>query len=110
MNGKSGKISCCHHGGSWHKNCGNADDPNFDHTWTEGLRACLDVIQAEAQAHAMLSHQTSITLRRSAAQSQIHFASGSVDDVDTKNSQGYDNLASLIALISVLLVAVHIQM
>ena len=37
---KSGKMSCCGHGGSWFGNCGSAGDTKFDHTWYEGLQAC----------------------------------------------------------------------
>ena len=105
INGKTGKTSCCHRGGSWHKKCGNAGDPNFDHTWTEGLSVCLSAIQAEAEAHPMLSHQRSAALLQSG-----DFAPGSVVDADAKDSQGFRNLANLTALISAFLVAVHMQM
>ena len=37
---KSGKRSCCARGGSWFKKCGDADDAEFDHTWTEGIGTC----------------------------------------------------------------------
>ena len=37
---KSGKLSCCARGGSWFKNCGDAGDTQFDHTWTEGFQTC----------------------------------------------------------------------
>jgi len=36
----SGKLSCCTRGGSWFQKCGNLGDPNFDHTWNEGVQAC----------------------------------------------------------------------
>ena len=39
---KSGKRSCCARGGAWFKNCGDADDTKFDHTWAEGIEACAD--------------------------------------------------------------------
>ena len=35
-----GTRSCCAQGGAWYNNCGSADDPNVDHTWTEGALAC----------------------------------------------------------------------
>ena len=38
---KSGKHSCCARGGAWFKNCGDASDTQFDHTWAEGVKACL---------------------------------------------------------------------
>ena len=37
---RSGRRSCCAHGGDWFKNCGNAGDTKFDHTWAEGIQAC----------------------------------------------------------------------
>ena len=37
---KSGKNSCCARGGAWFKNCGDAGDMKFDHTWAEGIQAC----------------------------------------------------------------------
>ena len=37
---KSSKRSCCVRGGAWFKNCGDAGDRNFDHTWAEGFQAC----------------------------------------------------------------------
>ena len=37
---ESGKRSCCARGGAWFKNCGDAGDAQFDHTWAEGIQAC----------------------------------------------------------------------
>ena len=37
---KSGKLSCCARDGAWFKNCGDAGDKKFDHTWVEGIEAC----------------------------------------------------------------------
>ena len=37
---KSGKVSCCGHGGSWFKNCGSVGNTKLDHTWKEGIRVC----------------------------------------------------------------------
>ena len=36
----SRKPSCCAPGGAWFRNCGENDDPEFDHTWFEGVQAC----------------------------------------------------------------------
>ena len=38
---KSGIRSCCARGGAWFKNCGDAVDAIFDHTWAEGIQACI---------------------------------------------------------------------
>ena len=40
---KTGKLSCCVKGGSWHKKCGDEGDLKFHHTWTEGIEACKDM-------------------------------------------------------------------
>ena len=37
----SGERSCCSPGGSWHKQCGDAGDINFEHSWLEGIEACF---------------------------------------------------------------------
>ena len=37
---KSGKPSCCAPGGSWYEACGDAGDPQFHHTWIDGIKAC----------------------------------------------------------------------
>ena len=37
---KSGKTSCCGHGGSWFGQCGSADGRNREHAWHEGIWAC----------------------------------------------------------------------
>ena len=38
--GKSGKTSCCGHGGTWFRNCGSVGSAKLDHTWVEGIQAC----------------------------------------------------------------------
>ena len=37
---KSGTRSCCARDGAWFKNCGDAGDKNFGHTWLEGIQTC----------------------------------------------------------------------
>jgi len=37
---KAGKHTCCARGGSWFNRCGDPDNPNFDHTWSEGVAVC----------------------------------------------------------------------
>ena len=41
-----GKLSCCASSASWFKNCGRPGDPNFEHTWTEGFKACKHAAKA----------------------------------------------------------------
>ena len=45
---KAGKQSCCSPGGAWFKKCGDAGDVRFDHTWTEGIQACKDMVVPSA--------------------------------------------------------------
>ena len=40
FNPTSGEFSCCFRGGSWHKKCGTAQDPNYEYTWLEGAETC----------------------------------------------------------------------
>ena len=56
---KSGKSSCCARGGAWFKNCGDADDKQFDHTWAEGIQACegiRDLVSVKSPPQVMLRH------------------------------------------------------
>ena len=81
---KSGKPSCCFSGGAWFKNCGDASDPNFDHTWMEGARACEGV---SPEAYAMVS----------TADENYYY----------KSVQDYASTADLSVFVTVLLVAVQ---
>ena len=38
---KTGKLSCCARHGAWYENCGEPGDTDFDHTWFEGIAACI---------------------------------------------------------------------
>ena len=33
-------FTCCGMGGSWFLKCGTPGDPNFEHTWDDGVKAC----------------------------------------------------------------------
>ena len=46
MSDTLGKLSCCASSASWFKNCGRPGDPNFEHTWTEGFKACKHAAKA----------------------------------------------------------------
>ena len=45
---KSGRGSCCARGGAWFKNCGDAGDTQFDHSWSEGIQACENFVSSTA--------------------------------------------------------------
>ena len=56
---KSGRSSCCAPGGAWFKNCGDAGDTTFNHTWAEGVHACKGVgssVSAEKPQQLVLDH------------------------------------------------------
>ena len=60
---KSGKRSCCAVGGAWFKDCGDANNPNVNHTWVEGVEACSDFAgesSGEAAMQGMLRHETTM--------------------------------------------------
>ena len=42
-----GKVSCCGVGGTWFNKCGRIDDPNFEHTYADGLTACKGTLVAD---------------------------------------------------------------
>ena len=69
---QSGKRSCCVSGGAWFKNCGNAGDPNFDHTWTEGIQACKNGFASSMKSslRVMLSHMGVVIYPLNAAHRQ----------------------------------------
>ena len=56
---KSGRRSCCARGGAWFKNCGDAGDTQFDHTWAEGVESCnrfVSSISSKAPFQYMFGH------------------------------------------------------
>ena len=71
----AGKLTCCARGGSWFQKCGDTGDSKFDHTWTEGIKACKDSTsgkaQAQAQAQPMMSNQTTTAQEQKAVQQKI---------------------------------------
>ena len=36
-------LTCCGKGGSWRGKCGPVGDMRFEHTWLDGLAACVGV-------------------------------------------------------------------
>merc|ERR1719182_1324095 len=70
--GKSGKMSCCAHGGSWFRNCGRSGNVKLRHTWYEGIQACKTPAQSK---------------RASGRQSNAAQRLNSSNGVDTGNSK-----------------------
>ena len=74
---KSGRISCCGHGGSWFKNCGGDGNSKAGHTWYEGIQAC----KAGTHSKIIISHQ----LKHAAARQEIINFSNGVDKANSKS-------------------------
>ena len=58
---KSQQRSCCGVGGAWFNNCGGVGNSKFDHTWTEGIRACkgaVSLLSDEAQLQTIAHYKT----------------------------------------------------
>ena len=70
---KAGKRSCCARGGAWFKNCGDAGDPQFDHSWTEGIQACKSFessVLVRAQTEDVFRHVEGILYPLNTGQSR----------------------------------------
>ena len=82
---KSGKRSCCAVGGAWFKDCGDANNPNVNHTWVEGVEACSDFAgesSGEAAMQGMLRHETTMGgMLRAAGQWNVSRQQAIIDDV-----------------------------
>ena len=50
---KSGKRSCCGHGGSWFEECGGVGNIKLQHTWYEGIEAC----KIQSQSKTVIGQQ-----------------------------------------------------
>ena len=69
INEGSGKRSCCARGGAWFKNCGDAGDAHFDHTWAEGIQACKELDSADLVESAVqiMLHHVGVIIQQSMA-------------------------------------------
>ena len=100
---KSGKRSCCAHGGAWFENCGDAGNTKFDHTWTEGIRACKDLVTSASVKSSLqtimlhrvgvIDHPLNILQLQNATQQQTNisqlatFETSSMPDVVSTDSE-----------------------
>ena len=116
---KHGALSCCAPGGAWFKNCGDAGDTQFDHTWTEGIQACKgsatsDSVESPLQVvHRYTEvgvYQFDITHTRNATRQQTNiYRSDNVSNTGTGGSEDYIRFTKVIACMSVLLCQFHLQ-
>ena len=75
---KSGKISCCGHGGSWYGNCGSVDNTNLGHTWQKGILVCKT-----RQSQTVKGHQ-------------LHASKPEPNDFSDDDSMDIDDMAVVI--------------
>ena len=95
---KSGQLSCCAPGGAWFQNCGNGANSNLDHTWFEGIQACVGV---EAKVKAMLNTQAMAFKPTDAVPKQNI---DSADDTVYVNCRGYCEITNVSVVISFLFI------
>ena len=111
---KSGRSSCCARGGAWFKNCGDAGDTKFDHSWTEGIQACKGFATAKLSLHVVLRRVGSIfyppntSQRQNDTQQQAHmYHIGSMLNVGPTDSQDCVGLAKFAISICILCMIPH---
>ena len=100
-NTTSGQSSCCFRNGTWFEKCGDVGDPNFEHTWFEGIQACKPFPRPRSFAgkQAMLPNQAA-----TAKQSNSDFTSVSTPDtVYDLGISKHGELMNLTAFIGLLL-------
>ena len=102
-----GELSCCATNASWHKNCGRTGDSNFEHTWTEGFKACKYAERlslATTTAHRVLINQTSTSQQIYDVQNQIVPSSvASASDSATANSRYCDQISHIMTYTGLLM-------
>lgn len=108
-------LSCCARGGAWFKKCGDPGDPDYDHTWFEGIQACSSLAISRA-GQALMYHETSIdnllvSTRQATTllQQSVELSPGRVSDAAPTNSQGCGELTEITVLNSLLIIILHMQ-
>ena len=113
---KSGERSCCARGGTWFKNCGDAGNAKFDHTWAEGIRACKGsstLVSMKSPLQVMLRHVGGFVDRGSTAQAlnitQNQATIAHTDKILNVNSKVCVGIAKVVVCICVVCLASHLQ-
>ena len=108
---KSGKRSCCARGGDWFKNCGDAGDTKFNHTWAEGVKACEGVVSlvlVESPLGA-IAYPLSTTQTGNGGKNRTSIRhSGGVFDAGSTDSEGRLGLAKVVVGTCVLSAYLHV--
>ena len=104
---KTGALSCCAPGGSWHKKCGNPGDLNFEYTWSQGIQACK-YHASGAQKQFTSSFQTTISHEFGNGQLLKNtYSTGSVDN-DAASPQDGVMVSHAVTLIGIILITLHV--
>ena len=115
---KSGKHSCCGRGGAWFKNCGDAGNSKFGHTWAEGIQTCRGFgtpapvkTPLRVVLHRMgdIAYSLNTAQPRNIPQRQTVFHLGSMSNIGTTDSEDCVGLARFVVCICVLFVILHQQ-
>ena len=108
----SGKLSCCARGGAWFKNCGDGDDPKFDHTWVQGIQACQTFVNSNAvklPSLAMFHQERTNAKPQNTLQQEQNDIYSTGSDVLTTDSQDCVELSAVAAWVGVLFTILHLQ-
>ena len=112
---KSGKRSCCARGGAWFKNCGDAGEVKFDHTWAEGVQVCKGfgtsvLIEPIFGRVGVIGHLTNAPPSRNVTQQKKYiYRLDSILNTDGSESQTHAGLANVDVCICVLFIISHLQ-
>ena len=110
---KSGKRSCCGRGGAWFKNCGDAGDTQFDHSWTEGIQACKEFsISVESPAEVIQRHVEVVAYPQSTVRPQQqtnNHPPGSISNADIRDCKYYIRFGKVTVCICVVFIISHLE-
>ena len=118
---KSGELSCCARGGAWFNNCGDEEDTNVDHTWTDGIQACKGFVSLflgnNQQSQVILRHepthaQLNDTRTQNGPQQKTIdsiILKSDMSTVGISNFEGFCSLSKVTVFISILSITLHMS-
>ena len=113
---RSSKRSCCARGGAWFKNCGDAGDTEFDHTWTEGIQVCKDFTAATLRTQVVLRYEggvanpmITVQARNTAQQQTDIYHFGIMPNVCSTDFEDSGRFANVFAYVCVLYVTFNVH-
>ena len=110
---KSGKLSCCARGGAWFKKCGDVGDTKFEHTWTEGVDACIDfsnpISAVPLQEHVVRPLGTAHSQNATRHQRSTYDREG-MSVIGTTDSKGRVKTSNIVVSTCALLIVSHLRL